>query len=95
MTQTETENEVLVRIYGNSTLKERFENRYSKSAIYDPMFVDWFPDDVMSFIRLENKVKLHTLREKIEQLPRPDNEQGRIYQDQVLSLLDTELGDSE
>jgi len=36
-----------------STVEERFKNRYEKSSIYDELYADWFPDDVIHFMKLE------------------------------------------
>lgn len=36
-----------------STVEQRFKNRYEKSSIYDELYADWFPDDVIHFMKLE------------------------------------------
>lgn len=36
-----------------SSWEERFKNRYEKSEIYNPVYADWFPDDVIKFISIE------------------------------------------
>lgn len=48
------------------TLREEFKKRYEKSAIYDKMYIDWFPDDVMEWWLSKRDSELKDLIKTVE-----------------------------
>ena len=49
----------------NNTMEARFKARYDKSHIYHPVNMDWFPDDVMQFIRMEKRLAEESLVRRV------------------------------